>query len=356
MFTIAKSHPRPGVWHADAPAPAEPGFGEVAVDVLAAGICGTDYHIFKWDPWSAGRVPTPMTIGHEFVGRVAAVGPGVGHVRVGQRVSAECHVTCGVCVPCRTGNAHLCTDVAIIGVDRPGCFAQSVVVPAANLWPVPDAIPDHHAAVFDPVGNAMHTVTSVPVTGQDVLVVGAGPIGLFGAAIARSHGARRVIVQEPNPYRADLARRLGVDHVVDPTGSDFEDAVLAATDGRGPAAVLEMSGNAGALRAALRLASPGAHLSLLGLFGQPLELDLSTVIMKGLVLHGVTGRRMFDTWYQVESFMQTRPDLVETVITHRLPAERFAEGFALIDAGACAKVVLDFADVAAKTERRELAA
>ena len=343
MFSIAKSHPRPGVWHADAPTPAAPGFGEVSVKVLKAGICGTDYHIFKWDPWSAGRVPTPMTIGHEFVGRVAALGPGVEHLRLGQRVSAECHVTCGVCVQCRTGNAHLCTKVSIVGVDRPGCFAETVTVPAANLWPVPDAIPDHHAAVFDPIGNAMHTVTSVPVTGQDVLVIGAGPIGLFAAAIARAHGARRVMVQEPNPRRAGLATALGVDLVVAP-GADA--AVLDATNGLGPSAVLEMSGNAEALRAALRLARPGAHVSLLGLFGQPLELDLSSVVMKGLVLHGVTGRRMFDTWYQVESFMQTRPDLVETVITHQLPAERFAEGFALIEAGECAKVVLDFTQVA----------
>ncbi len=352
MFSIAKSHPRPGVWRADVPALADPGFGEVAVEVIKAGICGTDFHIFKWDRWSAGRVPTPMTIGHEFVGRIAALGPGVEHLRIGQRVSAECHVTCGVCVQCRTGNGHLCTAVAIFGVDRPGCFAETVTVPAANLWPVPDAIPDHHGAVFDPVGNAMHTVTSVPVTGQDVLVVGAGPIGLFAAAIARAHGARRVIVQEPNPYRAGLADALGADLVV-PPGADT--AVLAATDGLGPSAVLEMSGNADALRAALRLARPGAHISLLGLFDQPLELDLSSVVMKGLVLHGVTGRRMFDTWYQVESFMQTRPDLVETVITHQLPADRFAEGFALIEAGQCAKVVLDFAQAAAPRVR-ELAA
>ena len=343
MFSIVKRQPRPGLDDLEVPGAPPPGVGEVTVSVLKVGICGTDHHIYRWDPWSAGRVPTPMTIGHEFVGRVTALGSGVIGLEVGQRVSVECHITCGHCLQCRTGEAHLCADVTIIGVDRPGCFAEEITVPAANLWPVPDDIPDSHAAVFDPLGNAMHTVTSVPVAGQDVLVVGAGTIGLFAAAIAVSQGAGRVIVLEPNPYRAKLAASLGVDLVLDPHQPDCDDRVRSATEERGPGAILEMSGDAEALRRSLKLARNGAQVALLGLPSRPVELDLSEdVIMKGLVLRGVTGRRMFETWYRVEAFLRRHPDLVDSIITHEMPAPRYAEGFQLMDKGTCGKVVLDF--------------
>ena len=347
MFTIVKNEQRTGIWHRDAPVPGEPGFGEVTVSVEKAGICGTDYHIWLWDAWSSQRIKTPVTIGHEFVGRITTVGPGVTHLHEGDRVSVECHITCGFCVQCRTGKAHLCKNVSIIGVDRDGCFAEHITVPASNVWSVPDDIPDHHAAVFDPVGNAMHTVTSVPVTGRDVLVVGAGAIGLFAAAIAHARGARRVIIQEPSPYRAALAESLGIGLVVDPTRPETRQQIIDATDGLGPPAILEMSGNANALSEALRLAPNGGHVALLGIPSGTVELALGEdVIMKGLTLHGITGRRMFETWYEVESFMQRHPELMDKIITHVLPAERYAEGFELMHGGVCGKVVLDFNTVA----------
>ena len=190
MFTIAKTEATRGIWSAAEQPLNAPARGMVKVDVIAAGICGTDYHIYSWDSWSAGRIKTPMTIGHEFVGRISAIGEGVTGYAIGDRVSAECHIACGECHFCRTGNAHICEKTSIIGVDRPGAFAEEVEVPASNLWRVPDAIPDTHAAVFDPVGNAMHMVSTAKVTAKNVLIVGGGPIGLFAAAIAKAHGAR----------------------------------------------------------------------------------------------------------------------------------------------------------------------
>jgi len=346
MFGIVKNEPKPGItWRNVAAAPA-PGHDEVTIAVHKAGICGTDYHIFAWDRWSAARVPTPMVIGHECVGHIVATGPGVAHLHQGQRVSVECHIACGHCVHCRTGNTHICGNVRIIGIDRPGCFTEAVTVPAANVWPVPDSIPDRHAAVFDPIGNAMHAATSVPIAGQDVLIIGAGPIGLFAVAIARAHGARRVIVQEPHPYRAGIAQRLGADLVIDPNDADGAGQVLAATGGAGPATILEMSGNARALNDALDMARNGADVALLGLFASPVTIDLSkSVIMKGITLHGVTGRRMFETWYQVEAFVANHPDAIDLVVTHILPASEYDQGFALMGKGDCGKVVLDFASL-----------
>lgn len=343
MFAITKQKPKRGIWHADVSAAPRAAAGEVTIAVTKAGICGTDYHIYTWDAWSAARVPMPMTIGHEFVGRVVALGAGITHLKIGQRVSAECHIACGVCVQCRTGNAHVCTQVTIIGVDRPGCFAETVTVPARNVWPVPDKIPDRHAAIYDPIGNAMHAASVISPAGKDVLVIGAGAIGLFAAAICRAEGARRVIVQEPNPYRARLAGALGADLVIDPRDPQARKSLLDETDGLGPNAVLEMSGNGMALSEALDLARNGAQVALMGLPSGPVQLDIAEhVIMKGITLHGVTGRRMYDTWYRTESFMLRNPALIDTIITHVLPAREYANGFRLMDEGSCGKVILDF--------------
>lgn len=345
MFSISKQEPRRGIWHQDIASSPPPGPGEITVDVTKAGICGTDFHIYNWDAWSAERVQTSLTIGHEFVGVVSAVAPDVIGIVVGQRVSAECHITCGHCFQCRTERAHLCANTQIIGVDRAGCFAETVTVPARNAWPVPDDIPDHHAAVFDPVGNAMHAVSEGKVSGRDVLVIGAGAIGLFAAAIAKSYGARQVIVQEPNPSRAAIARAIGVDGVVDPRSSGSAAEIMQATGGLGPEVILEMSGNPVAIRSALELARNGATVVLLGLPAEPVELNLSArVIMKSLRLQGVTGRRMFETWYRVEAFMRKSPDLMDRIITHILPASQYSEGFKLIEEGRCGKVVLNFKD------------
>ena len=343
MFAIAKSKAERGVWSVDEPELQKPEPGMVMVDVIAAGICGTDYHIYRWDQWSSGRIQTPMVIGHEFVGRVVAIGEGVTGFSIGERVSAECHIACGTCALCRSGNAHICEKTEIIGVDRPGIFREKAVIPATNLWKVPDAIPDHHAAVFDPVGNAMHMVASADVRAKDTLIVGGGPIGLFAAAITKAHGARSVTVQEPNQARAAIAQSLGIDLVTNPRHENSRTDILEVCNGRGPDVVLEVSGNGAALNAALDLAAPGATVALLGIPGGPVELDLGgKVVMKGIRLLGITGRRMYETWFQVEAFMLKYPELIEKVITHRLPAVDFAAGFQLMDDGACGKVVLDF--------------
>ncbi len=346
MFAITKAKPERGIWFSDQPTLTAPGRGMVMVDVIAAGICGTDYHIFRWDQWSSGRIRTPMTIGHEFVGRISAIGEDVSGYEIGERVSAECHIACGQCTLCRTGNAHICEKTEIIGVDRPGAFAERVEIPASNLWKVPDVIPDRHAAVFDPVGNAMHMVTTADVTSRNVLIVGGGPIGLFAAAIAKAHGARSVSVQEPNQARAAIAAELEPDLVVNPRDPDCTSRILELTDGRGPDVVLEVSGNGAALNAALDIAAPGATVALLGIPGGPVELDLGgKVVMKGVSLLGVTGRRMYETWFQVEAFMLKNPELIDKVVTHILPARDFEQGFQLMDDGACGKVVLDFQDI-----------
>lgn len=348
MFAILKSRPEQGLSDADIENPAAPGPGQVEIAVRMAGVCGTDFHIWKWDAWSSRRMRLPRVIGHEFVGRITRVGEGVRHLSAGQRVSCECHVTCGHCRLCRTGRAHLCRDTSIIGVDRAGAFAERVVVPATNIWPVHDDIPDRHAAIFDPCGNAMHSATVVPLAGRDVLITGAGTIGLFSIGIARAHGARKVLVTEPSEYRAGIARELGADLVADPRKPDTNERIRAATDGQGPEVVLEMSGNAGALRIALEIAENGAHIVLLGIPSSDVSLDLAeTVVMKGTTLHGVTGRRMFETWFDVSAFMLRNPDVVDTIITHRLAARDYATGFDLIAAGNCGKVLLDFVEEAA---------
>ena len=346
MFGITKERPERGVWDNEVAEPPPPGFGEVTIAVGHAGICGTDFHIYHWNAWSAGRVRPPLTMGHEFVGHIVAVGAGVGHLNEDDRVSCESHITCGHCVQCRTGRAHLCAKTEIIGVDRAGCFAEAITVPATNVWQVHGDVPDRHAAVFDPVGNAMHTVATIGVSGRDVLIVGAGSIGLFAIAIARSHGARSITVQEPNSYRAELAAELKPDLVLDPGDEAGMARWRESLDGQGPDAVLEMSGYGPAISAALKDARNGADVSLLGLPGEPVELDLTAdVIMRGLTLHGVAGRRMFETWYQVEAFMLRAPDLMDKVVTHVMPAREYAKGFQLMDQGACGKVVLDFASL-----------
>ena len=348
MFAILKARPEKGLSDADVEAPAAPGPGEVELAVNMAGVCGTDFHIWKWDDWSSRRVKPPRVVGHEFVGRIVRTGEGVNHLSPGQRVSCECHVTCGHCRLCRTGRGHLCRETSIIGVDRAGAFAERVVVPALNVWPVHNDIPDRHAAVFDPCGNAMHSATIVPLAGRDVLITGAGTIGLFSIGIARSHGARKVIVTEITEYRSEIARSLGADLVVDPRDANAREQIFAATDGQGPEIVLEMSGNADALRSALEMASNGAHVVLLGLPGSDVTLDLAeTVIMKGATLHGVTGRRMFETWYDVSAFMLRNPDVMDRVLTHQLAARDYATGFDLIAAGNCGKIILDFTREAA---------
>jgi threonine 3-dehydrogenase len=314
---------------------------DVLVAVTHAGICGTDRHIYEWDRWAASRVKLGITVGHELVGRVAAVGDDVRRVTLGDRVSAEGHIGCGVCEPCRTGNAHICERVDILGIDIDGCFAQYVKVPEENVWPVHPAIPDHVAAVFDPLGNAMHTVMAAGVSGRSVLITGVGIIGLMAVTIARAAGAGTIIVTDADASRLALARRLGADHAFAATDDTWPAAARKITQNQGPQVLLEMSGHPQAIRDGLRALRNGGTAALLGLPSQPIQLDLpNDVIFKGATILGINGRRMFETWYQVESFLLSDRLNLEPIITHQIDFADYDRGFRLMQQGQAIKVVL----------------
>jgi threonine 3-dehydrogenase len=340
MKAIRKLSPGRGCALVDLDA-SKPGPGEVLIRVSMCGICGTDLHIYQWDSWSEGRVRPPVTYGHEFVGTIEAAGPGVDRFRLGQRVSAEGHITCGICRHCRNGEGHLCRDVRIIGVDRDGCFAEFLVMPASNLWAVRDAIPDRHAALFDPIGNAMHTVMSQPVNMKKVLVTGAGAIGLFAVPIAWENGAESIVVVEPSPMKRALALKMGAQHAFDSADPGLAAKIFDATSGFGPDVLLEMSGSASALRTGLQLLANGGHASLLGIPRGETTLDLaSEVIFKGVTVHGVTGRRMYETWYQTEDFLIRHGASIDPAITCTLSIDRVEEGFDGMENGTAVKVLL----------------
>lgn len=340
MKAIVKASPSPGLELRRIEEP-EPGPGEVRVRVRRAGICGTDLHIYHWDRWSRGRIRPPRILGHEFMGEVAEPGSPDGNLSVGDRVSAEGHVVCGHCEHCRAGDAHVCRDTSILGIDRDGAFAEYVTVPAGNIVPIPDAIADDHAALFDPLGNAFHTVLPADVSGKDVAVVGCGPIGLFAVGIARAAGATRVIAVEPIAERLEIAREMGADHLLDPGDGDAAGAVRELTGGYGADVVCEMSGHPDGVRSAFRMCRNAGRVQLLGLPRDEVSLDLAgDVIFKGLRVHGVIGRRMYDTWIRMRNFLAADLLDIEPVITHRLPLDRFEEGIEAMDRGEAAKVVL----------------
>tara|TARA_R110000868_G_scaffold189695_4_gene433185 strand:- start:1491 stop:2534 length:1044 start_codon:yes stop_codon:yes gene_type:complete len=342
MFAITKKESAKGVWASDIKSPSKPGNNDVQVRVTHAGICGTDLHIYKWDEWARNRIKPPLVIGHEFVGVIVAVGKNVTKYKVGQRVSAECHVVCGVCRYCRTGRGHLCAETSIIGVDRDGIFTGLVNLPASNIWGVDEGIPNHHAAIFDPIGNAMHAVSKGEVAGHSVVITGAGAIGLIAIAIARSLGARHISVIEPQEYKRKLALELGADIAMAP-GIEANNTIMSATNNVGPHVLLEMSGNAAAIDNALGLLQPGGTAVMLGIPSEPIQFDLAEkFVFKGLTMKGIIGREMFNTWFQVESFMLNNPEAVEKIITHILPAKDFQKGFDMMEEGTCGKIVLEF--------------
>ncbi|MEW5934688.1 MAG: L-threonine 3-dehydrogenase, partial [Bacillota bacterium] len=288
-----------------------------------------------------GRVRPPLVLGHEFCGEVAELGPGVDTLSVGDYVSAESHVVCGTCLQCSTGQAHVCRNTRILGVDRDGCFAEYVVIPAANAWRNPPGLPVDVASMQEPLGNAVHTALHFPLVARTVAVVGCGPIGLAAVGIARAAGAARVLAAEVNPYRQALAARMGAHRVIDPSREDLAEALLAETGGLGVDVLLEMSGHPDAIRAGLRGTRSGGEAALLGLPSAPLELDLGgEVVMRGLTLQGITGRRLWQTWYQMRALLDSGVLDVTPVITHRLPLEEFRLGMELMARGECGKVVL----------------
>jgi threonine 3-dehydrogenase len=345
MFALRKVRAERGAELVEIPVP-EPGPGQVLVRVAAASICGTDLHIYNWDPWAAGRIrQLPMTFGHEVAGRIARIGPEVHHLRPGVFVSAEGHVFCGFCPPCRRGRAHICENLRILGVDFDGGFADYVLIPERNAWEVDKRIPPEVASVHDPLGNAVHTAFSGDggdeLVGATVVVLGCGPIGLFAVGVARAAGARQVIAVEPNDFRQSLAKQMGADAVIDPGKEDPVASVLAATEGHGAEVVLEMSGVPSVIDQGTRMLAPGGRMSLLGLPPGPVSLDLTDqVIFKEARLIGVTGRELFRTWQQMTTLLATGMVDVAPVITHRFPLSAFEEAFEVMSSGRSGKVIL----------------
>lgn len=314
---------------------------EALIEVVHAGLCGTDKHIWDHDPWAAGRVATGTIVGHELVGRVAAVGDAVGRLRPGQRVSAEGHIGCGDCRACRTGDMHICAAVDIIGVDRDGCFAQYVALPADNVWVLDRTVPDRHGALMDPLGNAVHTVATAQVSGRSVLVTGAGVIGLMAIAIARIHGADRIVATDLRDDRLELARELGADVVLRADDPDWIAEARRATDG-GADALIEVSGSQAGLSGGLDALRNGGNAALLGLPSRPVTIDLAEqVIFKGLTLHGVNGRRMFETWYQAASILRSGRIDLDRFITGRYPMDRPADAFEAFGSPGALKLLFD---------------
>ncbi|MCL6450841.1 MAG: L-threonine 3-dehydrogenase [Acetobacteraceae bacterium] len=318
-----------------------PGPRDALIRVRACSVCGTDYHIYAWDPWAASRVRPPLVFGHEFCGEVVAVGEAVRSVAVGDTVSAETHVACGRCSLCRTGQAHICQEVAILGVDRPGSFAQYVSLPEENAWKNPPGVAPEIASVQEPLGNAVHTVLSGEVAGRTVAVLGCGPIGLFAVGVARAAGAAAVYATDISPYRLALAPRMGADRALDASRADVVAELRSLTGGEGPDVVLEMSGSPAAVSQALKAVRFGGRVSILGIPSRPVEIDLAQdVVFKGITIQGITGRRMFETWYQTRALLSSGRLDISPVITHRLPMEEFELAMELVGSGQCGKVIL----------------
>jgi len=304
-------------------------------------ICGTDYHVFSWDRWSAGRVTPPRTMGHEFVGEVVAVGTDVRSLKPGDRVSGESHRVCGVCLQCRTGQAHVCADTRIFGVDIDGCFCEQVCIPEASLWRNPSDLSLELACIQDPLGNAVHAVMAGDVAGRSFAVLGCGPIGLMAIAVARACGAAGIVATDTRPYRLELATRMGADATVNVAERDAEQAILDFRPS-GVDVALEMSGAPPAIRAAFRVARRGGRVSLMGIPSAPVELDMAEdLVMKGLDIRCIVGRRLYETWATMSALLASGRLGVSPVITHRLSWMRFAEGMDLMGKGLCGKVILE---------------
>jgi len=345
VLALVKTSPGPGLELRDVPEPPM-GIDDVRIRVLKTGICGTDLHIESWDPWAARTIKPPLIVGHEFVGEVVELGSNVHDLAVGDIVSGEGHVVCGLCRHCRAGRWHLCANSIGLGVGRDGAFAEQVVLPVANVWHHWPRIDREVQAIFDPFGNAVHTALAFPVLGEDVLVVGAGPIGLMATAVARHAGARYIVVSEPNAFRREIAARMGATLVVDPRERTLQDVQAELHMVEGFDVVLEMSGNPGALRDALGNMAHGAGMAILGIPTEDVPLDLSPVIFKQLTLRGIYGREMFETWYKMSVMLQSGLD-ISPAITHRYSFRDHEAAFAAARSGDSGKVIMDWGQEAA---------
>lgn len=340
MTAVAKVGRAPGSEVVAAPIPSI-GPTDLLVRVKAASICGTDLHIHNWDRWAQGRINPPLVFGHEFCGEVAQVGPEVTLFRPDEYVAVESHLYDGTCDLCRLGRPHVCRNVAIIGIDRPGAFAQYVCVPERSAWRLDRSVPPEIGAILDPLGNAVHTALAGDLAGRTVVVIGCGPIGCMAIGVAKASGAARILATETNPYRRKLAERMGAHAVLDPADAGTPARLLDETGGTGADVVLEMSGHQAGISLGLKIAKPGARVSLLGLPSKPVELDLSgDVIFKGLTIQGINGRRIWETWYQMQALLVSGVLDVTPLITHRFPLTEFSQAIALLKAGNAAKIIL----------------
>ena len=338
MKALVKAKAERGIWMENIDTP-KVGHNDVLIKVNRTAICGTDIHIFKWDDWAQATIPVPMAVGHEFSGQIVEMGIEVRGFEIGDRVSAEGHITCGYCRNCRAGRRHLCMNTYGVGVNRPGAFAEYLAVPAFNVFKLPDAITDDMASILDPLGNATHTALSFDLVGEDVLITGAGPIGIMAAAIARYAGARHVVITDVNDYRLDLARKMGATRAINVTKMTIDDTMKELGMVEGFDVGMEMSGNPQAFRDMLRTMHHGGKIAMLGIPPGDMAIDWNEVIFKGLVLKGVYGREMFETWYKMSSMLQSGLNM-EPIITHHFDIDEFQPAFELMESGQSGKVIL----------------
>lgn len=340
MKALVKAKKEPGIWMEDVPVP-EYGVNDVLIKIKKTAICGTDIHIYNWDDWAQATIPVPMTVGHEFYGEIAAIGDEVKGLTVGQRVSGEGHITCGFCRNCRAGKRHLCRNTVGVGVNRPGCFAEFLSIPASNVIALPDDVTGDQAAILDPFGNAAHCALAFDVVGEDVLITGAGPIGIMAVAIAKHIGARHVVITDVNDHRLELARKMGATRAVNVKYQKIQEVADELGMLEGFDIGLEMSGNSLALNEMLKAMNHGGHVAVLGIPPEEASVDWNQIIFKGLVIKGIYGREMFETWYKMIAMLQSGLDITP-VMTHHFPIDKYQEAFQIMASGQSGKVILDW--------------
>lgn len=340
MKALVKSKPEQGIWMEEVPFPTC-GHNDALIRITKTAICGTDIHIFNWDEWARQTIPVPMVVGHEFVGEVVEIGGEVRGIEPGDRVSAEGHITCGHCRNCRAGKRHLCRNTVGVGVNRPGCFAEYLCVPAANVFKIPDTISDDVASVLDPLGNAAHTALSFDLVGEDVLITGAGPIGSMAAAICRHAGARHIVITDINDYRLDIARKMGATRTVNVTRENLDDIMAEVGMVEGFDVGLEMSGNPVAFRDMLDKMNYGGKIALLGILPDETAIDWNKVVFKGLFVKGIYGREMYETWYKMACMLQSGL-AISPAITHHYRIDDYEEAFEVMRSGQSGKVIMDW--------------
>lgn len=340
MKALVKSKKEQGLWMEDKPLPVV-GHDDVLIKISTSAICGTDMHIYNWDEWAQATIPVPMIVGHEYVGVVTEVGRDVSSIKIGERVSGEGHIVCGQCRNCRAGREHLCRDTIGVGVNRPGSFAEYLSIPAHNVYPIPADVSDETAAILDPFGNAAHTALAYDLVGEDVLITGAGPIGVMATAIARHVGARHIVVTDINDYRLQIADKMGATRVINVKDNKLAPVIPDLGMKEGFDVGMEMSGNPAAFRQMLKLMHHGGNIAMLGIPPKDFAIDWSEIIFKSLNLRGIYGREMFDTWYKMVAMLQSGLDL-SPVITHRFAIDEFQKGFDAMSNGESGKVLLNW--------------